>query len=380
MHWQWITDIVEFRKISQDWDRLLIESNEDNPFLLSAFHITWWKYFSSDLSFRFLIFYENGRIIGGLPLVLDRRGNLEFPGGVAANYTEPLYAVMNRHIIWAGILEALRESDDWRCFYLKRIRRSRFDMGMLDKKASLGKKILCDIYPVEHTYLAKIPHDFHGFRDKLSQKLRYYVRRSEKEFAKLGKINLHAIKDPAELEAFLDKFFVFSRDSFKRRHSRSLFEDREYRSFFKELVKNFMEEGILDAQALRLDEKTIAIHFGYSLGKNMNYVFPAFDMDYADLNPGHLMIYKLFELGSKRKNSYFDFFSGYSFYKKQWSDIKEEVLTLKICSRSVLGSIDHFLKKKLRKTFPAAEIKEKLRTHHKLFRAAKKIRGLVYKK
>ena len=374
MHWQWITDIREFKRVSEDWDKLLVESEEDNPFLLSAFHIAWWKHVSSGLALRFLIFYENGRIIGGVPLILDKRRNLGFPGGVAANYTEPLCLATQRHIIWQGILEALQQADDWHSFNLERVRRTRFDMETKDKK------ILCDIYPAEYAYLAKIPHDFDGFSGKLSQKLRYYVRRSEKEFAKLGKISLYAIKDPVELDAFVDKFFAFSRGSFKRRASISLFENERFCGFFRELVKNFLQVGFLDSQALKLDEKTIAIHFGYSLGKNLNYIFPAFDMDYADLNPGHLMIYKLFELGAKRKNTYFDFYSGYSFYKKQWSDTREDILTLKAYRRSVSGRIDYFLKKKIRKAFPAVKIKEKLRAHQGLFRVAKKIRGLVYKK
>lgn len=379
MNWRWITGIDEFKAISLEWDKLLLQSGEDNPFLLSTFLVTWWKYFSAGIDLRILVFYQNQEMVGGMPLCLNNCRLLEYPGGVAANYTEPLCLEANRNLIWISILDALEQKDDWKSFCLKRIRREKFTVEKIDKEVCDRKKILCDLYSDDHAYLAKIPHDFSRFLYQLPRNLRYYVRRSEKELSKLGIISLHIIREPVELDSFLDTFFSFSVVSFNKRNSKSLFENPKFRGFFRELAKKFLQEGVLDAQALMLEKKAIAIHFGYSLGKNMNYVFPAFDTDYADLNPGHLMIYKLFELGSKIKNAYFDFYSGYSFYKKQWSDIKEEVLTLKIYSLSVSGRVKHFLKKRLRKVFPTAKIKKKLRVHRKLSKFANKLKALMQK-
>ena len=78
MNIRWLDKREEFEAIGKEWDNTLLLSKQDNPFLLSGFLLTWWKYYSGNLKLRILVFYQNDKIVGGLPLCQYKNGYLEY--------------------------------------------------------------------------------------------------------------------------------------------------------------------------------------------------------------------------------------------------------------------------------------------------------------
>jgi len=376
MEYRWITKINEFQEIAAQWDEALLLSKEDNPFLLSDFLLTWWKHYSQGLKLRIFILYRNTSIIGGLPLCQNRNGYLEYPGGITANYTEFL-SHGEDHVFWKYFLESLNQLEAWRCIRLKRIRKKRVNIEQLNKIVSEQKDILLDLRQCEYSYLINIPSDFADYIQRMPKKLRYYIKRSEREFSKLGVISLCSLKSYDKISALLDTYINFSRNSFKKRKKQSAFEDRVYCIFFKELISKMHQAGCLDANALTLNNRIIAIHFGYSLGNNLNYIFPAFDIEFANLNPGHLMIYKLIELASKRKNKIFDFYTGYSFYKEQWCDQKDETVSVDIRPKCFRSKIEQGISRQINKSVIVKKSKEIIKSSPGMINLARKIKSLI---
>ncbi len=376
MEYRWITEINKFQEIAAQWDEALLFSKEDNPFLLSTFLLAWWKYYSASLKFRAFVLYDDKNIVGGLPLCENKNGYLEYPGGITANYTEVM-SLKKSQDLWKYLLEALSRLEGWRCVRLDRIRKSRLNADRINSAVLGQKNILLDLHRSEYSYSINIPENFSDYIRVLPKKLRYYIRRSESEFSKLGKISLCPFKDYDEISALTDTYISFSRSSFKKRNNQSAFENKTYCLFFKELISRMYQSGYLDVKALKLNGRIIAIHFGYSLGNNLNYVFPAFDIAFADLNPGHLLIYKLIELGAKRKNKIFDFYTGYSFYKKQWSDVKEEVFSLDIRPNCFSGKIESIIARQIRSSSIINKSRESIRNSKVLMPLARKIKALV---
>ena len=355
MEYRWIEDIGEFRAISKEWDDALLSSKSDSPFFLSDFILSWWGPYSRNLKLKIFVLTEGDAIVGGLPLCQDRLGLLECPGRIAANYTEP-FCLKDGLIFWEHFFEALGELRGWRRIQVSRLRAGRFDIDGLRAVSAKKGSLLCDISEDGCSYLIDIPQDFSGYIASLPKKLRYYIKRSDEGLSGRGDVELRSYKTLDEVNALADTFIGFSRASFKGRKRISAFESEAYCLFFKELINRFCAKGYLDANALTLDGRAIAIHFGYLFGNNLNYVFPAFDIDLADLNPGHLMIYKLIELGSKRGNKFLDMYTGHQFYKEQWSQHKDSILRIEIRPNDVLCRVERRASKLLRdvKSSPVA--------------------------
>ena len=348
MEYRWIRDAEGFRALRKEWDDAILASGEDNPFLLSDFILTWWKHYSRDYkALEVFVVYEGGKIVCGLPLCRDKSGYLEYPGRIDANYTEFLLAKKDS-FSWNIFFDALKELNGWRCIRLRRYRKSRIEKAGLNLPSSRYDNILVDAYISECAYLINIPEDFSDYLKRLPKKLRYYLRRSEQEFSKLGSVSLHSLKGCDGLGKLCDIHINLSRNAFRMRNKKSVFEDETHEMFFRELMRKFCEAGYLDANVLKLDDRIIAIHFGFSTGNNLNYILPTFDMDFARLNPGHLLIYKLVELGSKRKNKLLDLYTGRSLYKEQWSDYREDVVSLEIRPDCLRGRIDRAIARQVR--------------------------------
>lgn len=376
MEYHWIEDIKEFQGISKEWDRAVISSGEDLPFLLSDFIITWWKhYFRDYLKLQIFVVYKGGILIGGLPLCQNKRGYLEYPGRIAANYTE-FFSSEDKQFIWGLFLRAINELNDWRGLYLNRIRKNSIDIDILKAAASrYAKEIFLDVHKYGPSYLIDIPKSFTEYISRLPKKLRYYIRRSEKGFSELGKIELHSLNDHDSIEEAADIYIKLSRKTFKNRHKDSAFNDARFCAFFKELLVKFRLAGYLDANVLKLNERIIAIHFGYSIRNNLNYVFTTFETDFSLLNPGHLLIYKLLELSVIRKNILFDLYTGDHLYKRQWSNRQEEVVTIEMRPKNVGSALRRLTSIKIRRYLFNDKVKKMVGSSPALLKVARKITG-----
>lgn len=375
MDYYWITNINEFEEIAKEWDKTLIASSEDNPFLLSDFILTWWKYYSQNLKLRILVFRKNRDIIGGLPLCQYKNGSIEHIGGINANYTEFL-SLKDNPSLWGIFFGALQQIEDWRCVSIKRFRKSKLDSAELELVASKQKDFLFNVDKSDYTYLINIPETSENYIKGLSMNLRYFIRRSERRLSKLGRLDFFSLKDRNQIDDLCSKYIELSRDSFKRRNRQSTFEDKTYCMFFKELINKSYNAGYLDANVLKLNDRIIAIHFGYSIGNNLNYVFPTFDMDFAYLKPGYLLITKLVELGSIRKNRLLDLYVGWRRYKEELCDYKEEIFSIELRPNCLRSKIESKIIGKITRSSMLKNSKKALQSYPRLAHSIRKTKAL----
>ena len=111
---------------------------------------------------------------------------------------------------------------------------------------------------------------------------------------------------------------------------RSAFDDPTYQNYFQDLLLQFCKVGRLDMNYIKLNQAVIAIHFGYNVGLDLNYVLTTYDPKYSKFNPGHLLIFYLCQLAQKRQQAHIDLFTGEHYYKRQWSDKKLPIWRLSI--------------------------------------------------
>lgn len=383
MKYVWVTEINEFKKIAHKWDELLLNTGDDNPFLTSSFICTWWRHYADKFNLRLKLFliFDDGKLIGGLPLYQDSQYHMEFIGGWCANYTEFLLSPnYNFRTIFPLFIKGITLLDKWRSVKLLRYRRHR--IGQLDTEDLDNFKksdIFLDIALSGYNYLIEIPNNIEEHLRHLPKKLRYYIRRSQVEILKLGHLEFCQLGNWDEIEPTIELFFDLSRRSFKNRNRVSVFEDETNCAFLTELIQKFYVSGYLIAHILKLNNRPIAVHFGYTLANNINYVFPTFDINFAKYSPGHLLIYKLLEFGVHQKSKIFDLYSGYQLYKEQWCSTKEEILTVQLRPRNLSTTFERKVEFLLRHSSLSKNLKNIIESSSPVYATIKKGKDVINK-
>ena len=75
-----------------------------------------------------------------------------------------------------------------------------------------------------------------------------------------------------------------------------------------------------------------------------------------------MLIYKLVEMGSKRGNKLFDMYTGYQFYKDQWSDKKDGIVCVEMRPGDIYGRLDRFVSKTF--LYPAMDFARKIKNRY----------------
>lgn len=324
MKYQWIENISEFHDIAGEWDNALVTSGNYNPFLLSDFIITWWKYFNDKLSLRIFVVYNDDKIASGLPLYLKREGLkngfadiLNYIGGTAANYTEPLYVSAEIELL-PLLQEALSKRKDWDVLYLTDLRIENRLMAEVDGRTP-DKRFFFRVTQDHVNWAIDLSEGKSSFLKTISKKLRRDLRAKRKHAIKdYGEIKLEGIKGQKEIEHYFDIFTDFSLHTFNKRNRKSSFENEKYAKFFKEFLIIMQQKQRLDAHVLFAGEVVLAISFGYRFGKGFNWVLTGFNYECKYVRPGYLLIEELIDEIIKRGETYYNWYGYDRFYKSQW--------------------------------------------------------------
>ncbi|NQU95502.1 MAG: GNAT family N-acetyltransferase [Candidatus Omnitrophica bacterium] len=339
----WIEDINKFRDVSNDWDKALIASDNYNPFLLSDFLITWWKYYSKGHRLAIFVLYEKGSIIGGIPLYIRKSSIrtgfanvLFYVGDVAANHTEPFFASKKESFLHV-LTEALAQRKDWDALHLKNVRSGNRMLSEHKNNAFLNK---FSIYEIQDHFdwsidISMGKGEYLAF---VSKKLKRDLR-SKRRFAtkNYGEISLKQMKGTEEIERLFDLYVKFSINAFASRDVKSNFKNSEYCGFFKEFLALMEEKGRLYAHALLAGEKVLAISFAYRFGKGFKWILNAFDYEYRYVRPGYLLIEELIEKIEKLGETEYNWYGHERFYKTQWCNKKTPLSQFLIIDKTLAG-------------------------------------------
>ena len=322
MKYRWIEDIKEFRNIAREWDEAISLSGEDNPFLLSDFILTWWKYYYKDKELLIYAVYDKGRIIAGIPLCMLKKGlrkTIVYPGGPAANVTHFFTADKELNIV-DHLLLSLGQKKDWDNIILERVLSIHPLIGQLEKCAVSGPdKFGIAIHETGMNGIIDLKGGYDTATENLGKRLRRYLRTCKEKAGEIGELRLEKIESPAGVSQLFTEYRTLSVDSFRMRKGVSAFEDDNYSNFFGELFEVFGKKGMLDAHRLTAGKETLGISFGYRFCKGFKWVLTAFNPLHQKLRPGHLLIDALVREAIKNGDAYFDmYYGGELFYKQEW--------------------------------------------------------------
>jgi len=324
MECRWIKDINEFKEIAEEWDNALIDIGEENPFLLSDFILTWWKYYLNNRKLMIFLISDNNRIISGIPLCTVRKkikNVIEYIGGCAANLTHFFSADKNLNFI-DNFIGFLQKENNWDILVLNRVLQNNPIIGYIQKNLSLNS-------PDSNLRYKIIKSGFNGVIDlikgydfvvgNLPKRLNRYLGSGKKKARLMGGLKLKKYEGSADIRNLFKEYKDMSIRSFRMRNAYSAFEDMTNANFFGDLLEVFDKKGRLDAHRLTIGDEALAISFGYRFGKGYKWILTTFNPDFQKLRPGHLLIDLLIQEAISNGDPYFDmYYGGELFYKQQW--------------------------------------------------------------
>ena len=125
----------------------------------------------------------------------------------------------------------------------------------------------------------------------MRKNLRAYRRKLESR----GRVLVDLRKGAAADAAFLPEYLALEASGWKGRNGTAMVSDPGTVAFYKTLIENFASQGRWEWHTIRVDERIVAAEMGVRCGSSLILLKYAFDEDFADCRPGHLLTEAVFK-------------------------------------------------------------------------------------
>jgi CelD/BcsL family acetyltransferase involved in cellulose biosynthesis len=305
-----------FARLAEPWDELVRSMPRPSPFLLHAWLDEWWRHNRDGVQPVVHAAFDDGRLVGGLPLCLiERRGLqvLSFQGGSQSALAD---IVLDRAAP-ASIAKALAD----------RAESSGQDLALLyglPASSRLVEAVGPDrLHLVERSEAPVVELDGGWedvYRAKTTAKRRNQHARKRKQLAATGRLETQVAREPRELEAALEEAFELHEIRWHGRPDGSGFATPAGRQFHRAALRRLAELGIPRIVVLRLDGRSIAFHYYFLFERRMYVHRLAFDPAYARHSPGLLNTLDAIEAAAAEGATMVEFLGGAERYTLELAD------------------------------------------------------------
>src|SRR5258708_10247954 len=145
------------------------------------------------------------------------------------------------------------------------------------------------------------------------KKLRYYRR----SLARLGEVRIEEATED-NLDALLDALYVLHAARWRRRNLPGVLRDPAIQPLHGEVARNFLRAGALRMYATRVDERIVAVFYGFAHGGTVYYYLSGYEPDLEKLSIGTLLVAHAPDRAIGDGATTFDFLRGAEEYKYAW--------------------------------------------------------------
>jgi CelD/BcsL family acetyltransferase involved in cellulose biosynthesis len=312
-----VSDTPGLVALQPEWLALWERAAGATPFQSPDWQVPWWACFGTG-QLLVLSLRHSGRLVGVAPfyIVRDResgRRHLLLVGTASSDYLDVLLERESARDGAAAILDALAErADRWDVAELQQLRTG---------SALLAAPVPHDLTDVREAHdpcpvlaLPRSPHELARVVPRRTlENLRYGRRRLERHG--------HAVVETATrdtLDHLLDALFALHGARWVTRGLPGVLSEDAVQDFHRRAARGLLERGVLRLYALRLNERPIALLYGFLHGGRAYYYIGGFDPAYARLSPGTLLIGHAIEEAIHAGAEEFDFLRGREPYKYRW--------------------------------------------------------------
>lgn len=349
---QIVDSFSAFLALKSQWDQLLERGQLSNVFLTHEWIEGWWSCFGGDhhRDMFILIFRRGDDIVAIAPLMKVRVLGVNwllFIGHEISDYEDIITTGdgLSREEILKTLFDFLSKRHDWDLFFLRKIRMSSPNYSSLSavskwKNVGLGQKFF---HHKQGVFYIDLTQGKEKFYSGLKRVFKTDSRRRRRRLEDQGSVNYERVSAIEEVLPAMEQL----RDwHLARRHEKgqeTFFENDRYRLFFETVCRSLIRRGILHLSVLKLEGKTVAMHFGFEHGKEFFYYIPVFDASLKSYAVGRLLCLELLEDAFRKGLRRFDFMLGVEEYKKDWNPSFEPLATFMCFPMTMRGRILCFI-------------------------------------
>ncbi len=146
------------------------------------------------------------------------------------------------------------------------------------------------------------------------------TRLKSNRLRRLGKVEVRHIETAEDIGREHERFVALHTARWgENPEAVGLFTDPSVLRFFAELNARLPRDGLLLLSTLSLDGAPIAMYYGFQMRGHYYYYRSCFDLDYAHLSPGHILLESLLCHCVDKGLTTFDFLRGDYAYKSRYS-------------------------------------------------------------
>jgi len=319
--------------VERDWDEL---ASGAPPFLQPGWISAWWRAFG-DGELVILAVRRGGRLVGILPLA-HRRGVISS----TTNWHTPMF----------GAVTVDREAGRELARALLECRARRVQLRFLAGDAP----ILQDVRDVArdagyrlfervmlHPPYVQVTGPWDRYWSSRSRNLRKSVNRLHNRLQDLGSVSLEIATGREALGKTLEDAFEIEASGWKGEQGTAINSRPETRRFYREVAEWAAERGTLRLACLRVDGRTVAMHFSIEAGGDYYMLKTGYNDELAKAGPGKLLDSMMMEHAFTSGIDSFEFLGDKEPYKLDWADDCHERIELEAFKRSPSGFVDRLL-------------------------------------
>jgi CelD/BcsL family acetyltransferase involved in cellulose biosynthesis len=145
------------------------------------------------------------------------------------------------------------------------------------------------------------------------KKIRYYRRALEKS----GDVRIET-PTPETLDDLLTALFDLHAARWKRRDLPGLLADDASQQFHRQVARGMLNAGMLRMYATRVNERIVAVFYGYAFQDTVCYYLSGYDPELEKLSIGTILVAHAIEQAVRDGATTFDFLRGAEEYKYAW--------------------------------------------------------------
>lgn len=300
-----------------EWNALIQRNATNTIFQTHQWASAWWETFGDRYKLRYLAVEDAGQMRGFAPLMaasVEKTGDtLHFVADANSDYCD-FATDGNRYAVLDAIVEFFaREYAEWDSLSL---------INIPEQSPTLASLMtLCEKHGLKARISQRIPAprivfnaDGRGFKQK------YSTRRHCNRMERLGKVEFRILHDKENLPGMLESLYAQHIGRYRHKGENSLFENSLCRRFYATLADKLLDAGWLHFTELLLNERPLALHYGFEYNNVLTWYKPAFDITYRKYSPGTVLIKHLIDYANERKLDALDFTIGNEVFKERFSN------------------------------------------------------------
>ncbi len=311
---QTLTTLDELEHLRGEWDPLVLALPRPSPWLLHAWLTEWWRHYGHDSDLRVHVARSDGRLVGALPLSVQRRAGvrvLDFFGHFRAAPVDVLVAPGHEEAARALAERAAAGDHDVADFF-----------GLHERSrlaAPLGSRLRL-VRRVESPVLDLRPGWDSVYRAHTDSKKRNLHKRRRRQLAALGRLETTVARTGDEVERALDAAFALHELRWAGRPDGSGFATPVGRRFHRSAARLLAADDVPRIVTLALDGRPIAFHYYFAFCGRMFVHRLAFDPALARFSPGLVNTLDALEAAAAEGLETVEYLGGGERYKLELSD------------------------------------------------------------